>query len=92
MALEDEELVVQATESKKASLALGIENGSFVEFPEGGIFLNRYTNVAHHLKDAHTTACGIVAHVTKFDFHYEAGALADKKLCWRSGCGKWTRS
>ena len=92
MALEDEELVVQASESKRASLALGIENGSFVEFPEGGFFLNRYTDVAHQMKDAHTTACGIIAHETKFDFHYEVGALADKKLCWRSGCGKWKRT
>jgi hypothetical protein len=91
MALEDEEQIVQASESKRATLSLGIENGSFAEFPEGGFLLNRFTNVAHQLKDANTCACGIPALDTKFDFHYEAGALAERKLCWRSGCGKWKR-
>ena len=91
MALEDENDVVQASDTKSAALAKGIENGSDVVFPEGGFFLNRFTEVAHNLKDIHTTACGIAAVETTFDYHYEAHALEGRKLCWRPGCSKWTR-
>jgi hypothetical protein len=91
MALEEEEREEAVAESAKALLVKGVENGSQAIFPEGGVLINKITGVVHMMKDAHTCACGLNAIETRYEYHYEASAIYDKKLCWRPGCAKWEK-
>ena len=91
MVLEDEEACVSKADTKSAYLQKGIDTGSDAVFPEGGIFVNVFTNVAHQIRDPHTTACGICAPQTKLTHYYEAFALEQATLCWRPGCAQWLR-
>jgi hypothetical protein len=89
MTLEEEEKIVQTGDDKRAALVNGVKSGSDVMYPEGGIFVNKFTGVAHQVRNATTCSCGIVASSTKFEYSYEVSALEGKKLCWRSGCASW---
>ena len=65
------------------------ENGVDASFPVGGIFVHKFKETAHKLKDAHHTACGIVATPLKYDYFYEGNSVPRTHLCWRPGCAPW---
>ena len=92
MALEEEEVEIVKSDSKQAYIEKGLQDGANAVFPEGGIVVNVFTNVAHMVRDQEFTACGICTPDTKFSFYYEQTSLADKFLCWRSGCAKWMKT
>ena len=92
MLLEDEEDDISKEDMRAAYLKKGIHNGSDAVFPEGGIFVNVYTNVAHQIRDPQSTACGVCASQTKFAHYYDQFALKQATLCWRPGCANWLRN
>ena len=91
MTLEDEEKEEAVAESAKAFLVKGVGNGSQAVFPEGGVLINKVMGIVHMLKDARTCACGLKTVEMRYEFHYEASAIIDRQLRWRSGCAKWEK-
>ena len=65
------------------------EGGTNAAFPAEGIFVHKLKYTAHRLKDAHHTACGIVADPLKYDYFFEGESVPREHLCWRLGCAPW---
>ena len=63
--------------------------GANAAFPVGGLFVHKVKETAHKLKDAHHTACGIVADPLKYDYFFEGESVPKEHLCWRLGCAPW---
>ena len=63
--------------------------GANAAFPVEGLFVHKVKETAHKLKDAHHTACGIVADPLKYDYFFEGESVPREHLCWRLGCAPW---
>ena len=91
MAVAEAEGLLMHDEAKVAFLEKGIATGSDASFPEGGLLVNKITEVAHKLRGPNCTACGLKASSQSFEYFYEESALSGLKLCWRAGCAPWCK-